>query len=132
MKQLLALTVCVSILIPSTALAGEPSNDQRLILSGTEAKATMAKVMRAPSQNSAQQSTNDDKLLGMHWAVTQSLFAAGIGAAIGTVAVRRNTDSEGNSLAPTGGDRARGALIGAATGTGLFGFMQWACSKGCF
>ncbi len=121
MKQLLALVLCVATLTPSTALAAgdEVSPDGRLILSGKQAEEVIINVIRSRSRySSQQQASNEETWLGMHPALTISLFTAGIGAVIGAYQMVPNETEAHPS--PTSGERARGALIGAGVVTGLF------------
>lgn len=118
MKQFLALTVCLSILSPSMASA-TGDETKRLKLSGTETTATMRAVIHARVQNASPGSSfKDGKLWGIHWAVTLSLVAAGVGAGIGALKGISDKDAEGNPV-PGTADRQKGALAGAGISVGI-------------
>lgn len=118
MKQFLALTVCLSILSPSVALA-TGDETKRLILSGTETAETIRAVTHARVQNASPGSSfKDGKLWGMHWVVTLSLVAAGVGAGIGALKGIEDKDAQGNPV-PGTADRQKGALAGAGLSVGI-------------
>ena len=132
MRQILALLMSVLTLAPSLAFAAEETvSNPRLILSGKATEAAITELIRLPSHNSRQSSQqsppNDEKWLGMHPAVTISLFTAGIGATLGALAAGQKEDE--THPPTTAGERAKGALVGAGIFTGIFWLAALAHSR---